>query len=174
MLLTGFFALLRLGELSFPNDKDLRNWRKVTKRSTVIITSDQYEFQLPAHKADPFFEGNRIIVKKQQYCDLDPLAIFQTYINSRDSLFPLSSPLWVTSKGEVPTRYFFMSRMQRLFNNDVGGHSIRAGGATSLAENGVPPSLIQLLGRWSSDAFLVYIRKNPVLIQSLLYSHRQS
>ena len=33
MLLTGFFALMpvHLGELSFPNDKKLRNWKKVTK-----------------------------------------------------------------------------------------------------------------------------------------------
>ena len=171
MLLTGFFALMRLGELSFPNDKQLRNWRKVTKRSTVIVTDDQYEFHLPSHKADPFFEGNRIIVKKQQYCDLNPLMVFANYLQSRDSLFPLASPLWITSKGTVPTRHFFMSRMRRFFAADIGGQSMRAGGATSLAEHGVPPSLIQLIGRWSSDAFLIYIRKNPVLIQALLYCH---
>ena len=52
MLLTGFFALMRLGELSFPNDRQLRNWRKVTKRLTVIITNNQYKFLLPSHKAD--------------------------------------------------------------------------------------------------------------------------
>ena len=170
MLYTGFFALMRLGEVSFPNDVELRNWRKVTKRSTVVVTDDQYEFLLPGNKSDPFFEGNRIIVKKQQYCDLNPLSVFQSYLTSRDSNFPLLSPLWLTSKGEVPTRYFFMSRMRRYFDKDVGGHSMRAGGATSLAEHGVPTSLIQLIGRWSSDAFLIYIRKSPVLIQALLYS----
>lgn len=174
MLLTGFFSLMRLGELSFPNDRQLQNWRKVTKRSTVSLTDEQYEFLLPSHKADPFYEGNRIIVKKQQYCDIDPLAVFQAYLTSRDNLFPLSSPLWVTSRGSVPTRHFFMSRMRRYFATDVGGQSMRAGGATSLAEHGVPPSLIQLLGRWSSDAFLIYIRKNPVLIQALLYSHNNT
>jgi hypothetical protein len=49
---------------------------------------------------------------------------------------------------------------------------MRAGGATSLAEHGISPSLIQAMGRWSSDAFLVYIRKNPALIQALLYAQR--
>ena len=171
MLLTGFFALMRLGELSFPNDRQLQNWRKVTKRSSVKLTNDQFEFHLPSHKADPFFEGNHIIVKRQQYCNIDPLSFFHTYLHSRDNLFPLASPLWVTSKGTVPTRSFFMSRMKRFFDKDVGGQSMRAGGATSLAEHGVPPSLIQFLGRWSSDAFLIYIRKSPVLIQALLYSH---
>ena len=171
MLLTGFFALMRLGELSFPNDRQLQNWRKVTKRSSVKLTDDQFEFHLPSHKADPFFERNHIIVKRQQYCNIDPLSFFRTYLHSRDNLFPLASPLWVTSKGTVPTRSFFMSRMKRFFDKDVGGQSMRAGGATSLAEHGIPPSLIQFLGRWSSDAFLIYIRKSPVLIQALLYSH---
>ena len=30
MLITGFFGLLRLGELTFPDDSTLQNWRKVT------------------------------------------------------------------------------------------------------------------------------------------------
>ena len=51
---------------------------------------------------------------------------------------------------------------------------MRAGGATSLAEHGVPPSIIQPLGRWSSQAFLIYIRKSPALIQAMLYSDRHT
>jgi len=47
---------------------------------------------------------------------------------------------------------------------------MRAGGATSLAEHGVPPAIIQPLGRWSSQAYLIYIHKNPTLIQAMLYS----
>jgi hypothetical protein len=174
ILLTGFFALMRLGELVFPDDKQLQNWRKISKRSSAIISDDQYEFHLPSHKADRFFEGNRIIIKKAQFCNLNPLNIFRDYLTSRDSTFPLASPLWLTSTGTVPTRHFFMSRLHQYFSRDIGGHSMRAGGATSLAENGVPPSLIQFMGRWSSDAFFIYIRKNPTLIQALLYSeHKQ-
>jgi hypothetical protein len=176
MLLTGFFALMRLGELTFPNDASLHNWRKVSKRSTVTVTDDQYGFHLPSHKADRFFEGNQIIVKKKQYSDaIDPLSVFRRYLASRDDAFPLSSPLWLMANGAVPTRQFFISRLRRYFDRDVAGQSMRAGGATSLAEHGVPPSLIQLIGRWSSDAFFIYIRKSPVLIQALLYSgNRQS
>ena len=42
-----------------------------------------------------------------------------------------------------------MSRMRRYFNQDIGGQSMRAGGATSFIENSVPPSLrvIQFIGR---------------------------
>lgn len=174
MLLTGFFTLMRLGELAFPNDVNLHNWRKVTKCSSVTLDDDQYGFLLPSHKADRFFEGNRIIVKKKQFSNIDPLSVFRRYLASRDTSFPLSSPLWLMANGAVPTRQFFISRLRQFFAHDVAGQSMRAGGATSLAENGVPPSLIQLIGRWTSDAFFIYIRKSPVLIQALLYSGRQS
>ena len=173
-LVTGFFALMRLGELTFPNSKKLRNWKKVTKWSSVVLSSDQYEFHLPCHKADQIFEGNRIIITQKQYSDIDPLICFTEYLASRDRAFPLSSPLWLTSSGCIPMRDFFISRLSYFFDRDVTGQSMRAGGATSLAEHGVPPSLIQLIGRWSSDAFFIYIRKSPVLIQALLYSNSSS
>ena len=84
LLLTGFFALMHLGELTFHNDISHRNWKKVTKCSTVIVSADQHEFHLPSHKADPFFEGNHIIIKKRQYCNINPLAAFTTYLHSHD------------------------------------------------------------------------------------------
>ena len=31
MLLTGFFTLMRLGELTFPDEICLRNWKKITR-----------------------------------------------------------------------------------------------------------------------------------------------
>ena len=173
MLLTGFFALMRLGELTFPDDKRLRDWRKVTLRDSVHCTPDQYDFHLPHHKADKYFEGNRVIVCKEQY-QHNPLLHFTNYLKSRDQLFPVSTPLWITEQGQVPTRSFFMKRLHLFFDESVAGQSMRAGGATSLAEHGVPPSIIQPLGRWSSEAFLIYIRKSPALIQALLYSDRRA
>jgi hypothetical protein len=65
MLFTGFFALMQLGELCFPNNVKLRNWKKITKRSSVVTTEDHYKFLLPSNKTDRFFEGNCIIIKKE-------------------------------------------------------------------------------------------------------------
>eukprot|EP00957_Ditylum_brightwellii_P207179 15351855-Ditylum_brightwellii.AAC.1 len=42
---------------------------------------------------------------------------------------------------------------------DVGTHSIRSGAAISMFLDNVTVFLIILVGRWSSDAFLKYIRK---------------
>eukprot|EP00741_Cyanophora_paradoxa_P010356 tig00020531_g10020.t1 len=46
-------------------------------------------------------------------------------------------------------------------------HSFRIGAATAAAEAGMPAYAIQLLGRWKSDAFLVYIRTPPESILRL-------
>ena len=46
----------------------------------------------------------------------------------------------------MPTWHFFITRLRRYFEKDVTGQSMRAGGATSLAENGILPSLIQFIG----------------------------
>lgn len=169
MLLSGFFGLLRLGELSFSDDSSLHNWKKVIRRHTIQISPTQYEFFLPGHKADRFFEGNRII-SAERY-QQQPLHHFNRYLMSRDQLFPIASALWLTEDGLVPTRSFFINRLRLFFDNTISGQSMRAGGATALAEHGVPPHIIQACGRWASDAFLIYIRKNPTLLQGFLFSH---
>jgi hypothetical protein len=42
---------------------------------------------------------------------------------------------------------------------DIGTHSIRSGAAMAMVMGGLPVYMIMLMGRWSSDAFLKYIRK---------------
>jgi hypothetical protein len=167
-LLTGFFALLRLGELTTPDDKSLIDHRKLTSRTSVVVSNDYYRFLLPTHKGDKVYEGNTIIVQHHNIA-VDPLSWFIKYLSSRDRLFPYSSDLWLRADGSRPSRSFFIRRMKLFFDSDVAGHSMRAGGATSLAENGVPPNLIQAIGRWASQTFQIYIRKNPVLLQALLF-----
>ncbi|KIK01577.1 hypothetical protein K443DRAFT_6766 [Laccaria amethystina LaAM-08-1] len=141
---------------------------KVMKRNSVQTNNVSCKFFLPGHKADRFFEGNTIIVRKNPH-KFDPHKQFSTYLRAHDAEFPFSSPLWLTSRGTIPTHSFFIRRLHRFFDSDTAGQSLRAGGATSLAENRVPPSIIQAIGRWASDAFKIYIRKSPVLIQALLF-----
>ena len=101
-LLTGFFALFRLGEMTYPDDPQLRDPRKVTKQMSVCITDSSYSLFLPGHKADRFFEGNTIIVRRNAN-NFDPHTHFKTYLHACDRKFPFSSPLWLTSNGSIPT-----------------------------------------------------------------------
>ena len=42
---------------------------------------------------------------------------------------------------------------------EIGTHSIRSGAAMAMYLGEIPVYTIMMLGRWSSDAFLRYIRK---------------
>jgi hypothetical protein len=113
-LLTGFFALMRLGELTIPDDKKLLDHRKFTSRTSVSLSDNDYRFFLPSHKADKYFEGNTVIIQHHSAV-VDPLSAFKKYLSSRDRLFPFSSELWLRADGSRPSRSFFIRRMRLFF-----------------------------------------------------------
>jgi hypothetical protein len=47
----------------------------------------------------------------------------------------------------------------RIHRSEIGTHSIRSGAAMAMYLGGVPVFAIMMIGRWSSDAFMKYIRK---------------
>jgi hypothetical protein len=156
---------MRLAELTWPDKLALRDYRKVTMRHSVEQLDNSFSFWLPGHKADQYFEGNRLFIR---HSSTETYNLFDSYLNSRDNLFQARPDLWLRSNGTIPTRTWFIHRLQHFFPNSIGGQSMRAGGATALAEAGVAPSLIQAAGRWSSDTFNRYVRKNPFLFEALL------
>jgi hypothetical protein len=168
LLYSAFYALHRLGELTWPDHLSTRDWRKVISRSSVQISSDTYSYVLPYHKGDRFFQSNTVLISRHP--GADPLPVFHAYLASRDIRFCLRPALWLTSSGLIPTHAWFLRRLHTLFPGDVAGHSLRSGGATFFAAAGWPDERIQALGRWSSDAFKIYIRQNPIILQALLHS----
>jgi hypothetical protein len=167
ILLSGFFGLLRLGELVYPADKSLDDPRKMTKRSCLHLQASHMRFQLPYHKADRFFQGNTILILPNgRPCN--PIRAMAKYIIIRDRNFPHHDDLWVRHDGTRPRRNWFLARLRLFHLGDVAGHSLRSGGATALAESGVELHIIQALGRWSSDAFRAYIRLHPILLHNAI------
>ena len=169
ILLTAFQALHRLGELTIPDDPRLLDSRKIIQRISVNVLTIGYSYILPRHKPDRTFTGAKVIVATRTD-SLNPLPHFLRYLKSRDSLFPYHPQLFLTTAGKPPTRAWFLSRLQRLSTPNIAGHSLRAGGTTFYAVAGYPDDHIQALGRWSSEAFHAYIRKNPTVLHALLHS----
>ena len=81
------------------------------------------------------FEGDQVVIQKSTTAP-DPFVLFHKYLVSRDSHFALFPQLWLRSNGSVPSRSWFLSRLHSVFPRSIGGHSMRAGGATSLAAAG--------------------------------------
>ena len=171
ILMTGFHGLMRLGELTWPDNKQLRDYRKVVMRSSLQVDPTSFQFTLPGHKADRFFEGSLVLIQATGLDD-DAWAPFTRYLTLRDQCFPLRAELWLRRDGTIPTRAWFLRHFRRHFSGNVGGQSLRAGGATALAEAGIPPHMIQAIGRWSSETFQIYIRRHPAFLAALLYGSR--
>jgi hypothetical protein len=167
-LLSGFNALLRLGELVWPDKIVHRSYRKLSLRTSVQLLPTSYSFSLPASKTDRIFEGNRVII--QDHTLPNPLWSFTSYLKSRDSLFPHRAELWLRENGSVPTRSWFLHRLLSYFPNNTAGQSIRAGGATDLASRGFSPNAIMSIGRWLSEDWRKYVRRHPVLMHALYFS----
>ncbi len=172
-LLTGFHSLLRLGELVWPDNPKLRTFRKLTLRTSVQVTPTSFSFLLHSHKSDKFFDGDRVLLD-QELTGTTPIDLFTRYLAYRDSAFPFHSHLWLKADGSIPTRRWFIQRLRHFFPSDVSGHSMRSGGATAFAVAGVPAASIQAIGRWSSDAWQLYIRKHPVLVHALMLADQIS
>jgi hypothetical protein len=151
----------RVGELVQKNDVSLFDWRKVIKRSSLLFSPRRAQYRLPYHKADPFYRGTDVLFTPQDIAD--PVALLAEYVVLRDRLHGASTSLFLCEDGSQPNRSWFDSKFFSILNHSFGGQSARAGGATFYASLGLSEDVIQALGRWSSKAWKIYIRENPMI-----------
>lgn len=154
-----FYGCHRSGELVWSSSLHLQDMRKVVKRCTLTFSENRAGYHLPYHKTDRFYRGTEILLTSQTVAN--PVAMLKDYVSLRDRFVPSSAALFVRSDGSLPTRAWFESKLFAVVNRDFGGHSARAGGATFYANLGVSVDVIQAIGRWSSEAWKIYIRENP-------------
>ena len=165
-LLTGFNCLLCLGELTWPDKLDLCNYRKVSMWHSVDLHASLLSFWSPGHKADQYFEGNDLIIRKHNFSNT--YFLFMQYLASCDVCFQAWPELWLCANGTIPTHAWFIGHLWLFFPSSIASQSMQVGGATSLAEMGIAPNLIQVAGRWTSETFNHYVQKNYFLFEGLL------
>ena len=153
-----FYGCHRSGELVLKSKKEV-DWRKIIKRSSLRFSPGYAGYRLPYHKTDPFFRGTDILFSAQE--SADPITLLADYVHRRDKLHGARRALFLREDGSHPTRAWFDSKFFSLVDRSFGGHSLRAGGATYYASLGLSESVIMALGRWSSEAWKIYIRDNP-------------
>lgn len=163
MFLTAFYGFFRLGELASKN----------TRTASLVVQYDQLTFLL---------ENNRPVTAKisiSHYKHSLAKRPFDILINRESSqpFCPVDFLLqFCASRGHVPGPLFCMPDLSPIsvsvFNRQLNTslsfcgldtsrykpHGFRIGAASHAAASGLSDAQIRFLGRWSSDAFKVYIR----------------
>ena len=79
-------------------------------------------------------------------------------------------------KGHRPlTKRAFLDRIQAIASSigedNLKGHGIRIGATLEYLLRGVPFDVVKSLGRWASEAFVLYLRQHAVIIAPYIQNH---
>lgn len=158
-LTTGFFGLLRKAELLAIRWRDIR---KITDGAKIFI---------PESKTDPNSKGVFVHVasRTDPLCPVSALVNLASFLNpdSRaDNIFVFATTRNKSPANQPLSHNAFVKRIKKwiaaigLDPKEYSGHSLRRGGATALIRAGVSPELVQLQGRWRSDAYRLYVQRS--------------
>ena len=155
-VLLAFFGMLRVSEYTSPTSSVFDGTIHLTPPDVVIYWQRRLMLiRLKVSKTDPFCAGMvvRVAATGNFLC---PVLAMLRYLAVR-GVGP--GPLFLFPDGSFLTRAHVMELLRSCFpfRRDVTTHSFRRGGASALASWGVPPYVIQVLGRLRSDAYRRYI-----------------
>ena len=164
VMCTIFFGCFRTGEICLPDRENFSAKRHLAYGDVTIDTTlCTATFYLKQSKTDTLNQGVYVKVGCSgtsvcAYCLLrlfigqhprpmldSPLFVDSNMLILRKSYLIATTKLIVAMAGHDPSMY--------------SGHSFRAGSATTGASAGFSAWELKMLGRWSSDAYQVYLRK---------------
>ena len=128
----------------------------------IKVSDSQLLVTIKSSKTDPFRKGQQIALGAS-HTKVCPIRSMHRYWQHRRKI-PHNLPLFVLDNGGFLTREKLVSTLKELLQelgmeaSHFSTHSFRIGATTTAARIGIPDSLIQQLGRWSSDVYRRYIR----------------
>ena len=160
---TCFFGFMRAGEMTVPSESsfDPNSHLCMSDVSIDCIDNPQMvKLNLKTSKTDPFRKGVEIVLGRTNNA-LCPVTALLSYLAVRGS-----GPgfLFLFADGRPLTKQRFITKVREAlasFGVDpchYAGHSFRIGAATAAGACGLNDSTIQMLGRWQSSAYKLYIR----------------
>ena len=164
-----FFGLLRASEFVSPSVRSFRPARDLCLRDVAFdrVLGVAY-VRIKVSKNDPFGRGHVVRLCRTGTL-LCPYAALVAFFSVRVRLGP--GPFFQFVDGRFLTRGLLVAVLRAVFPAVppamLSSHCFRIGGASRLCHLGVPDATIQVLGRWSSDAFRRYLRLSDALILAL-------
>ena len=159
-------GFLRCGEFTLGSSEKFNPALHLTRASITFLPSVEspthVRLDLPGSKTDPFRKGVSILLSAASGASTGPVAaalkrLYQVHPQ------PATSPLFSNPDGSSLSRSIFISTLKArllaigLDSSLYSGHSFRRGAASAAATVGYADHEIQLLGRWRSDAYNLYI-----------------
>lgn len=158
---TCFFGFFRAGEITVPSAAAFDPAVHLAWGDVAISENRQVvRVFLKRSKTDQFGRGTEVFFQATDD-ELCPVSALGAYVVRRGTA---QGPFFCTAAGAALTKARFVEQVRSALTragiplSGYSGHSFRIGAATTASQAGVPDSVIQLLGRWSSPAFLGYIR----------------
>ena len=158
---TAFFGFLRGAEFTASKD-DLLSGRFLALSDLSVDRTPVPEFvfvRLRFSKTDQFGKGCTIVLARANSA-ICPVSAITSYLWSRGDK---EGPLFVDGEFSPLSKSKLTSKLKSsLMKCGIGGnytlHSFRVGAASTAAALGFPEYLLNALGRWSNDAYKVYIK----------------
>lgn len=173
-----FYSLSRTGELTVPSQTAFTPAAHV-KPADIRLDSDRNGLvvkvvHLPKTKSAPA-DGEDIYFATQAGPS-DPWTALHQHLQLNTPPHHAHLFAYRSNSGLKPlTRSAFLKRLNEaataLSLGHMKGHSIRIGGTLEFLLRGVPFEVVKSLGRWSSNAFVLYLRKHAVILAPYIQSH---
>ncbi|KAG1763210.1 hypothetical protein EV702DRAFT_1205776 [Suillus placidus] len=166
-LTSTFYALCRVGELTVKLMKAFDSTKHVKRSNTEMDVEDRHGLKvtkifLPRTKVAVAGEG---VYWAQQQNLSDPKAAILNHFSVNEPLLDSHLFAWRHKKGLRPlTRSEFWKRISGIVKRaglgNLKGHGLRIGGTLEYLLRGVLFDVVKSMGRWSSEAFTIYLRKH--------------
>ena len=159
----GFVGFLRTAEFTVPSSSKFDPSVHLTVQDVAIdsyTSPSLLQIRVKMSKTDQFKQGTSVFLAAS-HNELCPVAALLSYLVSRP---PGEGPLFQFTDGSPLTRPRFVTEFRKALMaagvqaEAYTGHSFRIGAATTAAAKGVADNLIKALGRWTSEAYQIYIR----------------
>lgn len=166
-----YFGFLRSSEFTVPSLASFSEEHHLGVADIAVdspVSPSCLRVRIKASKTDPFRKGCFIHIGRGN-SPLCALSAVMAYLELRGNS---PGPLFLLRDGRPLSRPMLTGWLRRILaaagiQGSFSSHSFRIGAATVAARNGVPDHLIQALGRWSSNAYQLYIRTPPDALAKL-------
>ena len=150
-----FYGFLRSSEFTSPSATQFNPQVHLCFSDVSFTSEGCLTLHLKSSKTDPYCQGCSLLIapSRRSVCAVRAL---RKYLSLRS--VSGASPLYVFQSGAYLTRAKVTSTLRTLLERLniptelYASHSFRIGATTTAAEAGLPPWLIQTLGRWSRTA----------------------